>query len=168
LAIGRVLTSFGESERVLLRTAIAEVGLAKATIIVPAIERFGDWRAWLGWAARECTITLQARVSAALEALPRGMAPSPPGEHFRRTVLSAMPDIEAMELVEQFFAVGAKVVGTANPVAIFLAGCRECLREWGLQAHGRRQREDSTQHADVRVSERILCPRGQTGEAPSC
>jgi hypothetical protein len=32
-----------------------------------------------------------------------------------------MPDIEAMELVEQFFAVGAKVVGTASPVAIFLA-----------------------------------------------
>src|SRR5262244_1235613 len=134
LAIGRVLTTFGESERALLRTAIAEVGLAKATIIVPAIERFGDWQTWLGWAARECTITLQARVSAALEALPRGREPCLPGERFRRTVLSAMPDIEAMELVERFFAVGSTVVGTANPVAIFLAGCRECLPEWELQA----------------------------------
>src|SRR5215470_470147 len=47
LAIGRVLTSFGAPERSLLRTAIAEVGLAKATIIVPAIERFGGWRRWL-------------------------------------------------------------------------------------------------------------------------
>jgi hypothetical protein len=168
LAIGRVLTSLGESERALLRTAIAEVGLAKATVVVPAIERFRDWQTWLGWAARECAVTLQARVSAALEALPRGREPSAPGERFRRTVLSAMPDIEAMELVEQFFALGAKVVGTTNAVGIFLAGCRECLPEWELQAHGRRQREDSTQHADVRVSESVLCPRGQTGEAPSC
>src|SRR5262245_15908776 len=85
LAIGRVLTSFSESERTLLRTAIADVGLAKATIIVPAIERFGDWQTWLGWAVRECTVALQARVSAALDALPRGREPSPPGEHFRHT-----------------------------------------------------------------------------------
>jgi hypothetical protein len=70
LAIGRVLTSFDESERALLRMGIAEVGLAKASIIAPAIERFGDWQTWLGWAAQECTVTLQTRVSAALEALP--------------------------------------------------------------------------------------------------
>jgi hypothetical protein len=168
LAIGRVLTSFGESERALLRTAIGDVGLAKASIIVPAIERFGDWRTWLGFAARQCTITLQARVSAALEALPRGVAPSPPGERFRRTVLSAMPDIEAMELVEQFFAVGAKVVGTANPVAIFLAGCRECLPEWELQANRRPHRDRPTDDRDTLASETVFCPRGQTGRAPSC
>ena len=168
LAIGRVLTSFAESERALLRMAMAEVGLAKATIIVPAIERLGDWRTWLGWAARECTVTLPARVSAALEALPRGREPSPPGERFRRTVLSAMPDIEAMELVEQFFAVGSKVVGTANPVAIFLAGCRECLPEWELQAArgvraGGRDQDLYTLDADTE-----FCPRGQTRGAPSC
>jgi hypothetical protein len=168
LAIGRVLTSFDEPERALLRTAIAEVGLAKATVVVPAIERFRDWQTWLGWAARECTITLQARVSAALEALPRGMVPSPPGERFRRTVLSAMPDIEAMELVEQFFAVGAKVVGTANPVAIFLAGCRECLPEWELQASRRPHRDRPTQDRDSVDSEIVFCPRGQTGGLPSC
>jgi hypothetical protein len=77
LAIGRVLTSFAESGCALLRKAIAEVGLAKATIIVPAIERFGDWQTWLGWA-----MTLQARVSAALEALPRGREPSPRASAF--------------------------------------------------------------------------------------
>ena len=168
LAIGRVLISFDEPERALLRTAIADVGLAKATVVVPAIERFRDWQTWLGWAARECTMTLQARVSAALEALPRGMAPSPPGERFRRTVLSAMPDIEAMELVEQFFAVGAKVAGTANPVAIFLAGCRECLPEWELQASRRVHRDLPTQDRDTLDSETVFCPRGQTGGAPSC
>jgi hypothetical protein len=73
-------------------------------------------------------------VSEALEALPRGREPSPPGERFRQAVLSAMPDIEAMELVERFFALGRRVVGTPNPIAIFLAGCRECLPEWEIQA----------------------------------
>jgi hypothetical protein len=167
LAIGRVLASFAAPERALLRTAIAEVGLAKATIIAPAIEHFGDWQTWLGWAARECTMTLQARVSAALEALPRGREPSPPGERFRRTVLSAMPDIEAMELVEQFFAVGAKVVGTANPVAIFLAGCRECLPEWEL--HAARHVRAGNQEQDLgTLDANEFCPRGQTRGASLC
>src|SRR5262249_13496644 len=165
LAIGRVLTSFSESERALLRAAIAEVGLAKATIVVPAIERFGDWQTWLGWAARECTVALQARVSAALEALPRGREPSSSGERFRRTVLSLMPDIEAMELVEQFFTVGSKVVGTANPVAIFLAGCRECLPEWELQAAPRARAGGRKQILDA-ASDSEFCPRGQTRGLP--
>jgi hypothetical protein len=167
LAIGGVLTSFGESERALLRTAIADVGLAEATIIVPAVERFGDWQTRLGWAARECTIALQARVSAALETLPRGITPSPPGERFRRSVLSAMPDIEAMKLVEEFFAVGAKVVGTINSVAIFLAGCRECLPECELQASPR-PRRGHPQDRDTLDSGAGFCPRGQIGGAPAC
>jgi hypothetical protein len=45
-----------------------------------------------------------------------------------------MPDIEAMELAERFFEIGAKVVGTPHPVAIFLAGCQECLAEWEVLA----------------------------------
>ncbi len=162
LAIGRVLTSFDESERPLLRAAIADVGLAKATIVVPAIERFRDWRTWLEWAAHEGMMTLQAKVSAALEALPRGREPSPPGERFRRAVLSAMPDIEAMELVEQFFAVGTKVVGTTNTVAIFLAGCRECLPEWEIQAARRRHPEGLTQEIGTSEGDPTVCPRGQT------
>jgi hypothetical protein len=45
-----------------------------------------------------------------------------------------MPDIEAMELVDRFFEVGAEVVGTPHPIGIFLAGCRECLAEWEVVA----------------------------------
>jgi len=37
-------------------------------------------------------------------------------------------------MVERFFALGRQVVGSPNPIAIFLAGCRECLPEWELQA----------------------------------
>ena len=41
-----------------------------------------------------------------------------------------------MALVEWFFEVGAKAVGSPHPVAIFLAGCRECLPEWEIQVAG--------------------------------
>ncbi len=52
-----------------------------------------------------------------------------------------MPDIEAMELVERFFRLGKRVVGSPNPIAIFLAGCRECR----LRGTGRGgQRGEST------------------------
>ena len=134
LAIGRMLMSFAEAERSGLRHALAEVGLAKATIVAPAIERLGQWRVWLGQAAELSSIALQQRVSEALHALPRGRELSPPGTRFRRLVLAAMPDIEAMELVERFFEVGETVVRTENSIGIFLAGCRECLPEWEVQA----------------------------------
>jgi hypothetical protein len=138
-AIGRMLSAFTEAARPAIRAAIAQVGVAKSTVIVPAVERTGDWKGWTALARQLAYPVLQARVSAALAALPRGPEPSPPGERFRRAVLSAMPDIEAMEVVERFFTVGTKVVGSPNPVAIFLAGCRECLAEWEVQAaRGRR------------------------------
>src|SRR5712691_9925455 len=122
LAIGRMLTSFGETERALVRTALADLGVAKASIVAPAIERLGEWRTWLTWAVQLSAVSLQTKVSEALQALPRGVAPTPPGARFRRTVLAAMPDIEAMEVVERFFEVGTYVVGTDHAVAIFLAG----------------------------------------------
>jgi hypothetical protein len=66
-----------------------------------------------------------------------------------------MPDIEAIELVEHFFEVGRRAVGSPNPIAIFLAGCRECLPEWELQAAQPDRRFPS-------VSDLPVCPRGQT------
>src|SRR3990170_4563779 len=47
LAIGRMLTSGEERDRAGLRVALAKVGLAKAAMVVPAIERLGQWRPWL-------------------------------------------------------------------------------------------------------------------------
>jgi hypothetical protein len=40
---------------------------------------------------------------------------------------SQSSDIDRMELVERFFALGRRVVGMDHPIGIFLAGCRECL-----------------------------------------
>ncbi len=190
LAVGRMLSLFSEPMRGTIRAAIADVGVAKATIIAPAIEHTGEWRVWTELAQTMPTPQLQARISAALEALPRGREPSPPGERFRRAILSAMPDIEAMELVERFFEVGTKVVGTLHPIAIFLAGCRECLAEWEVQAAGWRGRSLSRQpdRSELRSGRSLqekgegeganraepavcpsgqLCPQGQTrGDEP--
>ena len=181
LAIGRLLTQFTEPERTALRAAVAAVGLAKTAVLVPAIERLGDWTAWMRLGGQLSTVVLQARVTAALQALPRGREPTPPGERFRRSVLASMPDIEAMTVVERFFELGARVVESGHPVAIFLAGCRECLADWEVQvARGRRPgyagavdldspagpdapRPDPTPGgpADLRLWRR--CPRGQNG-----
>ena len=175
LAIGRMLLSFGEVERAVLRAALADVGVAKASIVAPAIERLGQWRTWLTWAVQLSAVALQTKVSEALQALPRGVELSPPGTRFRRSVLAAMPDIEAMELVERFFEVGALVVGTDHAVAIFLAGCRECLPEWETQAtelFRNVTQPETTEGAEAPPAPGVshllpgtgkVCPRGQTG-----
>src|SRR5262245_10913355 len=181
LAIGRLLARFAEPERTALRAAVATVGLAKTAVLVPAIERLGDWPAWLRLAGQLSTVALQTRVTADLQALPRGRELTPPGERFRRSVLAAMPDIEAMTVVERFFELGARVVESGHPVAIFLAGCRECLAEWEVQLAsarqirpGRREGLDRETDAESTRSDLVLdrpadlrpwrrCPRGQNG-----
>src|SRR5262245_11758642 len=140
LAIGRMLMGFDPAARPVIRAAVAEVGVAKATVIAPAIERTGEWKAWIQLARQLPAITLQLRVSEALQASPRGRDFAQPGERFRRSVLSAMPDIDAMEVVERFFTVGERVVGTDHPVGIFLAGCRECLADWEAHVAARQAR----------------------------
>src|SRR3989442_6775525 len=173
LTIGRILWRFGDAERAAVRAGMATVGLAKASIVTPAIERFGEWRAWLDTASQLSAVLLQAQVSAALQALPPGREPSPPGERFRRAVLSAMPDIESMELVEHFFEVGRHVVDTANSIGIFLAGCRECLADWEVVLAqkmlmrvpvdtGDRPSESDAEPEHTSAPPDMVRPRGQT------
>jgi hypothetical protein len=150
-----MLQAFPEPERSAVRAAVAQLGLAKAAVVVPAIERAAEWATWVALARQVTYSVLQARVSAALDAVPRGREPSPPGERFRRSILSAMPDLDAMEVVERFFTLGARVVGTAHPIGIFLAGCRECLADW--EVHAARGRLPPVAP---------VCPRGQTGRGP--
>ena len=47
LAIGRMLNIFDDRERPAVRAAIAAVGVAKTSMVVPAVERLGEWRTWL-------------------------------------------------------------------------------------------------------------------------
>ena len=51
-------------ERPALRAAIAEVGLAKAATLVPAIERTGTWQMWVDLSRQLSAPVLQERVSA--------------------------------------------------------------------------------------------------------
>jgi hypothetical protein len=175
LAIGRMLSRIGADERPTVRAAIAEVGVAKAAMVATAIERTGEWARWAALARALPAVTLQMRVSEALQAQPRGREPLALGERFRRAVLSAMPDIEAMEVVERFFELGRRVVGTDHAVGIFLAGCRECLADWEVHTHQRAPAY--TRHALELVSNELheptdfahggnkpFCPRGQKTE----
>jgi hypothetical protein len=86
--------TFEEPDRSLLRVGIARIGLAKATIVAPAIEHCRQWQTWLECAGELSLVLLQQKVSEALDALPRGRELSPPGERFRRMVLAALPDID--------------------------------------------------------------------------
>src|SRR5260370_33966615 len=83
LAIGRMLTRFEEPERSLLRSTLAQVGLAKATVVAPAIERFEEWRTGPPCASGLSTVLLQAEGSEALDALPRGREAAAPRQRFR-------------------------------------------------------------------------------------
>ena len=78
-----------------------------------------------------------------------------------------------MELVEHFFEVGRHVVDTANPIGIFLAGCRECLADWEVAlaqkmlmrvpvdtCHRPSESDAETDHPSA-LSD-VVCPRGQT------
>jgi hypothetical protein len=58
------------------------------------------------------------------------------------------------------FEVGAEVVGTPHPIGIFLAGCRECLGEWELQASGW-SHQSSRRASDPIALDQTVCPRGQ-------
>ena len=146
-----MLLSFEEPERPVLCAAIAEVELANAAVAAPAIERFREWKTWLQLAL-QCSMTvLQARVSEALEALSRGREPSPPGERFRRDVLAAIPDIEAMELVERFFA-----IGRSAPIHGFREGC-DRPKSWKSAAVSSIvTRSQRRRGADTLLEERIL------------
>src|SRR5258706_13969420 len=72
LAIGRMLTRFEEPERSLLRSGLAAVGLAKATVVAPAIERVEEWRAWRQCASERSAGPLHGKASGAPSELPRG------------------------------------------------------------------------------------------------
>ncbi len=73
-------TAIAESERPTVRAAMADVGVAKAAIIAPAVERTGEWLFWVRNAQQLPSVTLPRRVSEALDAVPRGREPLPPGE----------------------------------------------------------------------------------------
>jgi len=82
LAIGRMLMGFEEPERSQLRAAISVVGLAKATVVVPAIERLREWKPWLEWAGQLPTVVLQEKSRRRSMPCPGVGSPVHPGSAF--------------------------------------------------------------------------------------
>ena len=109
--------------------------------------------AWLG----SSRVALQARVSDALEALPRGPRAESAGgalpPHGARRDARHRGDGAGRAILH----LGGGSSARPNPIAIFLAGCRECLPEWELQA--------ARTFPSVDIERRSgFCPRGQNPE----
>lgn len=133
IAIGRSIASLPDEMRESVTTALARIGVTKANVLVPLMDlEDTDSDEILQW----CTIAehstvedLQGEVSKAIGAKPRGLSPA--GQRERNVLLNLMPDLESRELCTLWMQVEARVVGSANPVAIFIAGMQENLSEWG-------------------------------------
>ena len=129
IAIGRVLARIDYPEEA--REALAGIGLYKADVLVPVLERTPDLAAVRAWAEVARTHSRDALRERVREALGRrGRTPGEPGDRVRAYLVNAMPDLETRQLAEEFFEVGARYVESEHPVAILIAAFQECLSTW--------------------------------------
>ena len=128
-AVLRACRTLPPAEAAQARLALAHIGPSKASIIAPAIERGGDWKAWTAEAEATNEESLQAQVSERLGLKPRGTVLAP-GETVYRYLLNHMPDEESRELLEQFCRAGRKKTESENFMGILIASWQECLSEW--------------------------------------
>lgn len=133
MAVGRVLAALPEAERPAAESGIAVIGINKAAVLAPALEAAdsaAERERWLTLARTSPVRELQAEVSRALGAKPRG-APAP--DALYRTILNAMPTLDDRETVERFFLVGKRVGAGQTAVGVLVAGMMEALSTW--EAH---------------------------------
>jgi hypothetical protein len=134
IAIGRLIGALTEGEREPVARALADVGLAKATVLLPAIEGANsvERERWFGEARRLPVADLQEAVSRHLQAKPRGR---PDADRLYRVILGAMPTLEDRELCERLFRLGHRLLGPeATSVGILRAAFQEVLPEWEPRA----------------------------------
>lgn len=134
LSVGRMIRAIpDERARASTRACVAQIGVTKAAILVPAIERAAKDAAtrdlWFERAKQSSTEELQQHVNDAVRGAPRGYETAK-GERFRAYLVNAAPSIEDREVLERLFALGARLAETPNPVAIFFAAAREALAAW--------------------------------------
>ena len=134
IAIGRLIQALTEGEREPVAQALADVGLAKATVLLPALEGADsvERERWFGEARRLPVAELQAAVSTHLDAKPRGR---PDADRLYRVILGAMPSLEDRELCEAVFRLGKRLLGPeATTVGILRACFQESLADWEPRA----------------------------------
>lgn len=99
--------------------AVSALGGQKAAILAPVLGRAGEnWETWTHRAATLPRERLQAEVSAAVGAKPRGE--DPPGAAFLRFILSRLPDEETRALVGSVFEAVFELTGSPNAVGAFI------------------------------------------------
>ena len=134
IAIGRLIQALTEGEREPVAQALADLGLAKATVLLPALEGADSVaRArWFAEAKKLPVDDLQAAVSKELNAKPRGR---PDADRLYRVILGAMPSLEDRELCEAVFRLGKRLLGPeATTVGILRACFQESLADWEPRA----------------------------------
>lgn len=130
IAIGRLIQALTEGEREPVAQALADLGIAKATVLLPAIEGADsvERERWFGEARKLPINDLQASVSRHLEAKPRGR---PDTDRLYRVILGAMPSLEDRELWEQVVRLGKRLLGPeVTTVGILRACFQEALGDW--------------------------------------
>ena len=132
IALGRALAALPEGDRERRAQELTEVGVARATILVPVLEQaVGQPKAIEAWIDRARDLSkddLQRAVSESLGV--RAPGGGPPADRVLLALRSAMPDLEARELLEDFLRAGRQVAETDSTVGVLLAGFRECLGAW--------------------------------------
>ena len=120
IAIGRLIQALTEGEREPVAQALADVGLAKATVLLPALEGADavERERWFGEARKLPIADLQAAVSKGVGAKSRGVTPR--SERFLRFLIEAMPDIETREMVSDVFQRASRLAESDNPIRIFI------------------------------------------------
>ena len=134
IAIGRLIQALTEGEREPVAQALADVGLAKATVLLPALEGADavERERWFGEARRLPVADLQAAVSTHLAAKPRGR---PDADRLYRVILGAMPSLEDRELWDQVVRLGKRLLGPeVTTVGILRACFQESLADWEPRA----------------------------------
>ena len=131
IALGRALAALPEGERERRAQELTEVGVARATILVPALEQAADRpEAIKGWIDRARELSKDDLQRAVSESLGRAPGGGPPADRMLLALRAGMPDLEARELLEDFLSAGRKVAETDSTVGVLLAGFRECLGAW--------------------------------------
>lgn len=134
IAIGRLIGALTDDEREPVARALADVGLAKATVLLPALEGADavERDRWFDEARRLPVADLQQAVSRHLEAKPRGR---PDADRLYRVILGAMPTLDDRELCERLFRLGRRLLGPeVTTVGVLRAAFQEVLPEWEPRA----------------------------------
>jgi len=136
VALGRALAVVPPAERDQIAERLGNLGAAKATILVPALEaaeRPEDMAEWVERAAGLTSDALQREVSTALGAVPRGTRRAE-GDRVAAFLRSVMPDPESVEVWEEFLRVGKRAVGTESTIGVLIAAFQEALGSWSGRA----------------------------------